>query len=134
VCTRRLAVLYHKPASLLFFCTNIKTTCLVTRAASPLDLLQTMAAASSSSTVPPVAEMPAPTSSNSEPLPSAAPALSRRCGRVRFHEVSSHYLSTTLPPLPTSTAPTVAKMPEPTSSTSEPLPSRRGCFREVSSR
>jgi hypothetical protein len=55
-------------------------------------------------------------------------------GRGHFREVSSHYLSTTLPPLLTSTAPTVAKMPEPASSTSEPLPSRRGYFCEVSSR
>jgi hypothetical protein len=93
-----------------------------------------MTAASSSSTAPQVAKMPAPTSSTSEPLPSAAPALSRRRGRGCFREVSSHYLSTTLPPFPTSTAPPVAKMPEPASSTSEPLLSRRGCFREVSSR
>jgi hypothetical protein len=37
-------------------------------------------------------------------------------------------------PLSTSTAPPVAKMPEPALSTSEPLSSRCGCFREVSSR
>jgi hypothetical protein len=92
-----------------------------------------MTAASSSSTAPPVAEMPAPTSSTSELLPSVAPALSRRRVRGRFREMSSHYLSTTLPSLQTSTAPLVAKMPEPASSTSEPLLSCRVCFRELSS-
>ncbi|CAD6205826.1 unnamed protein product [Miscanthus lutarioriparius] len=54
-------------------------------------------ATASSSTASPVTEMPVPTSSTSEPLPSAAPArLRRRCRIVR--EVSSRYLSTPLPP------------------------------------
>jgi hypothetical protein len=58
----------------------------------------------------------------------AAPVLPRLLPRVELMLTLHHAAR-----LPTSTTPPMTEMPAPASSTSEPLPSRRGCFCEVSS-